>query len=304
MSRLPDLKAWAIFAKVAETGSFAQAAADLQLSQATVSKAVSGLEARTKTVLFHRTSRRISLTETGHVALERASRILEEGQAIEAAIVEQATSLQGLIRMAAPMSFGMLCLAPLFPDFMARYPDVTLDVQFNDEIVDLIGGRFDLAVRIASFEASSLLARRLCPVRVLLVAAPSYLEKYGRPKHPRDLAKHKTLQYSNSRSGENWRFRHPIHGEFLQVMRSKLHANNADALTPALLAGEGLALQAEFLVWRDVLDGRLETVMDDWPVDPIALHIVTPPGRRRPARVQALIAYLAERLTSQPWAQG
>lgn len=303
MSRLPDLEAWAVFAKVAETGSFARAAADLQLSQATVSKAISRLEARTKTVLFHRTSRRISLTETGFSALERASRILEEGEAVEAAIVEQATSLQGKIRIAAPMSFGILCLAPLLPEFMARYPDVTLDVQFNDEMVDLISNRFDLALRISSLEASSLLARRLCPVRVLLVGAPSYLEKYGRPTHPRDLANHRALQYSNSRSGESWRFRHRKQGEFSQVMRSQLHANNADALTPALLAGEGLALQAEFLVWQDVQRGKLEVVMEGWEVDSIALHIVTPPGRRRPARVQALIAYLADRLESAPWAQ-
>ena len=303
MSRLPDLEAWAVFAKVAETGSFARAAAELQLSQATVSKAISRLEARTGTVLFHRTSRRISLTETGHSALERATRILEEGEAVEAAIVEQATSLQGLVRVAAPMSFGIMCLAPLLPEFMAQHPDVTLDVQFNDEVVDLIANRFDLALRISSLESSSLLARRLCPVRVLLVAAPSYLEQHGRPRHPRELASHRTLQYSNSRSGENWRFRHRRQGEYSQVMRSQLHANNADALGPALLAGQGLALQAEFLVWRDLQSGKLETVMDDWQVDPIALHIVTPPGRRRPARVQALIAYLAERLTAEPWAQ-
>ncbi|MFJ5337105.1 LysR family transcriptional regulator [Pectobacterium sp. CHL-2024] len=303
MSRLPDLEAWAVFAKVADTGSFARAASDLQLSQATVSKMISRLEARTKTVLFHRTSRRMSLTETGLSALERAYRILEEGEAVEAAIVEQAASLQGLIRVAAPMSFGILCLAPIVPDFMARYPDVALDVQFNDEIVDLIGNRFDLALRISNLETSSLLARRLCPVRVLLVGSPTYLEKHGRPKHPSDLTTHKTLQYSNSHNGESWRFRHPKHGVFSQVMRSQLHSNNADALTPALLAGQGLALQAEFLVCHDLQTGRLEAVMQDWQADSIALHIVTPPGRRRPARVQAFIEYLAERLTSAPWAQ-
>lgn len=303
MSKLPDFEAWAIFAKVVETGSFARAASELMLSQATVSKAISRLEARTKTVLFHRTSRRMSLTETGLSALERAARILEEGEAVEAAIDEHASSLQGLIRVAAPMSFGILCLAPLLPEFMARYPDVTLDVQFNDSLVDLIENRFDLALRIASLDTSSLLARRLCPVRVLLVGAPSYFEKYGRPNHPRDLATHRALQYSNSRNGEIWRFRHAEHGEFSQVIRAQLHANNADALTPALVSGQGVALQAEFLVWQDLQAGRLEVVMEDWQVDPIALHIVTPPGRRRPARVQALIGYLTDRMASAPWAQ-
>ncbi|MBZ7924772.1 LysR family transcriptional regulator [Ensifer adhaerens] len=303
MSRLPDLEAWAIFAKVAETGSFARAANELSLSQATVSKAISRLEARTKTVLFHRTSRRMSLTESGEFALDRATRILDEGEAVEAAIAEHSTSLQGLIRVSAPMSFGIVHLAPMLPEFMATYPDVTLDVQFNDEMVDLIGSRFDLALRISSLESSSLLARRLCPVSVLLVGAPAYFERHGRPEHPRELANHRTLQYSNSCSGENWRFHHARHGEFTQAVRAQLHANNADALMPALLAGRGLALQAEFLVWEELQKGRLEVVMQDWQAEPVALHIVTPPGRRRPARVQALISYLAERMAKQPWAQ-
>ncbi len=304
MKRLPDLEAWAIFAKVAESGSFARAASDLSLSQATVSKAISRLEARTKTVLFHRTSRRISLTESGASALESATRILEEAEALEAAVAEKSTSLQGLIRVAAPMSFGISRLAPMLPEFLETHPDVTLDVQFNDEKVDLIGGRFDLALRISSMENSSLLARRICQVRVLLVGAPKYFEHHGRPEHPRDLADHRALQYSNSHSGESWRFRHAVHGEYSQIVRAQLHANNADALSPALLAGQGLALQAEFLVWRELQTGELEVAMEDWQVEPIALHIVTPPGRRRPARVQALITYLVERMTDAPWAQG
>ncbi|WP_372821789.1 LysR family transcriptional regulator [Pseudomonas parafulva] len=304
MNRLPDLEAWAIFAKVAETGSFARAALDLSLSQATVSKAVSRLEARTKTTLFHRTSRRISLTESGSSALETAARILEEGKALEALVMEKSTTLQGRIRVAAPMSFGIPRLAPMLPEFMAAHPDVTLDVQFDDQKVDLIEGRFDLAIRISSMESSSMLARRICQVRVLLVGAPSYFERYGRPQHPHDLANHRALQYSNSRNGESWRFRHDQQGEYTQQVRAQLHANNAEALSPALLAGQGLALQAEFLVWNELQSGQLEVAMPEWRVDPIELHIVTPPGRRRPARVQALISYFAERMAREPWVHG
>ncbi|MPS28053.1 LysR family transcriptional regulator [Pigmentiphaga sp.] len=303
MSRLPDLEAWAIFAKVAETGSFARAAAELSLSQATVSKAVSRLEGRMKTVLFHRTSRRISLTESGLAALERASRILEEGEAVEAEVTEQSSSPRGPIRMTAPMSFGISHVAPVLPPFMARYPEVTLDVHFSDEQVDLVEKRFDLALRISTLADSSLLVRRLCTVRILLVGSPAYFEQHGRPRHPRELAQHRALQYAYARTGSSWRFRHARHGEFTQAMPTPLRVNNAEALTPALRAGAGLALQPEFLAWQDLQSGALETVMDDWQVEPIALHLVTPPGRGRPARVQALMEYLAAHFIGEPWAR-
>jgi DNA-binding transcriptional LysR family regulator len=303
MKKLPDLEAWAIFAKVVETGSFARTAAELGFSQATVSKAITRLEARMKTTLLHRTSRRMSLTESGHAALERAARILAEGEAVEAEVAEQSTSLRGPIRVAAPMSFGVSHLAPLLPEFMRRHPEVVLDVDFSDGQVDLIAQGFDMALRISTLADSSLLARRLCTVRILLVGAPAYFERHGRPGHPSDLARHQALQYSYSRAGDSWRFRHKWQGEFAQAMPASLLANNAEALTPALRAGLGLALQPEFLAWNDLQSGALETVMEEWQVDPIALHIVTPPGRSRPARVQVLIDYLADRFAAAPWAQ-
>ncbi|POZ60043.1 LysR family transcriptional regulator [Chromobacterium alticapitis] len=303
MKRLPDLEAWAIFAKVAECGAFARAAEELGLSQATVSKAVSRLEARMKTTLLHRTSRQLTLTEAGAAALERASRILAEGEAVEADIAEQSSVLRGRIRVAAPMSFGLSHLAPLLPDFMARHPEVELDLHFSDEQVDLVADRMDLALRIASPADSSLLARRLCAVRILLVGAPSYFARHGKPSHPAELARHRALQYSNAQGGRYWRFRHASEGEFALEMSAPLRVNNADALAPALRAGLGLALQPEFLAWQDLQDGLLETAMPEWQVDPVALYILTPPGRGRPARAQALMDYLAQRLAGSPWAR-
>lgn len=301
MKKLPDLEAWAIFAKVAETGSFARAATELGLSQATVSKAVSRLEQRLHTNLLQRTSRRLSLTASGQAAQERAARLLQEGEAIEADITEQSGSLRGQIKLAAPMSFGVAHLAPALPDFMQAHPDIDLDVAFSDEQVDIVAGGYDLALRISTLDDSSLLALRLCTVRILPVGAPDCFARHGLPRHPRDLAGLPALEYAYARSGRAWQFTHPQQGEFSQIMAAPLRVNNADALLPALRCGLGLALLPEFLIWEDLQAGTLQTCLPDWQAHPIALYIVTPPGRLRPARVQVLIDFLAARFRQQPW---
>jgi DNA-binding transcriptional LysR family regulator len=302
MTKLPDFEAWAVFAKVAEAGSFAKAAAELGLSQATVSKAIARLESRLNTALFQRSSRKMSLTESGRVAVGRASLLLDEGEAIEAEVRAQAAHPRGLVRMAAPMSFGIAHLAPALPEFMATYPDISLEVDFSDEIVDLIQGRFDLALRISTLADSSLRAQRVCTVRILLVGSPEYLRRRGRPQHPKDLGEHRALSYANSHLGDAWRFKHPRQGDFSIGMPAPLRVNNAEALTPVLLAGLGLALQPEFLVWQELKNGTLENVMPEWAAPSIAMHIVTPPHRARPKRVQLLIDYLARSLAHAPWA--
>jgi DNA-binding transcriptional LysR family regulator len=243
------------------------------------------------------------LSEVGRSLLAHAMGVLHEGEAAEADAVSQSDTPRGLVRLNAPMSFGLAHVAPILPEFLNSYPEMTIDLRLGDEIVDLVGGGFDMALRIAALPDSSLIARRLCQVRRLVAGAPEYFDRRGRPAHPTELADHDCLGYAYLPSPEVWRFVHVGGDEAVVTPRGPLRANNADALTPALLAGLGLAIQPEFTVWEYLAAGRLEQVLPDWSLPPIALHLVTPPGRLRPARVGVLIDFLVERLATAPWAK-
>jgi DNA-binding transcriptional LysR family regulator len=293
MSKLPDFEALAIFAKVVELRSFAAAAGELALSKATVSKAVTRLEERLGARLFNRTSRRLALTDAGQKLSERAARLLADGEAAENDALSQSVAPRGLVRLAVPMTFGVKVVAPILPEFLKQYPDVSVDLHLSDAMIDLIGEGFDLGLRIASLPDSSLIARRLCAMPRYTVAAPAYLKRYGRPTHPMHLAQHRCFAYAYLSTPNVWHYTNAA-GEQASVRPAgPLRVNNGEAVMPALLAGLGIADLPDFFVGDAIASGEVEVILKGWKQTEGALHLVMPPGGPRPARVEALAAFLA-----------
>jgi DNA-binding transcriptional LysR family regulator len=292
MAKLPDFEALAIFAKVVELRSFANAASELALSKATVSKAVTRLEERLGARLFNRTSRRLALTDAGQRLSERAARLLADGEAAENEALAQSVAPRGLVRLAVPMTFGVRNVAPLLPEFLQAYPDVSIDLHLGDATVDLIGEGFDAGLRIARLPDSSLIARRLCAMPRYTVAAPAYLKRYGRPTHPMHLAQHRCFGYAYLSTPNIWHYTNAA-GEQASVRPAgQLRVNNGEALMPSLLAGLGIADLPDFIVGDAIASGEVEVILKGWKQPEGAVHLVTPPGGPRPARVEVLADFL------------
>ncbi|MBX3594429.1 LysR family transcriptional regulator [Sphingomonas sp.] len=291
--RLPDFEAWAIFACVVEHHSFSAAADAIGVSKATVSKAISRLEAQLGTSLFHRTSRRLTLTDSGTALAERAARILAEAQAAEEQALDAARAPSGLVRIAAPITFGISHVADAIADLVAAHPGIEIDLRLSDARVDIVAEGFDIALRIADLPDSSLRAQRLAPVTTRVVAAPAYLARHGTPRHPADLASHACFLYANAIGA--WHFRHAGGEEAAVRPAGPLITDNGEAMLPALRAGLGIARLPDFIVDRELGDGSLVELLSDWSSSSIALHMMTPPSPLRPARVELVMAFLADR---------
>lgn len=291
--RLPDFEAWAMFAAVVEHRSFTDAAKALSVSKATVSKAVTRLEQHLDTSLFSRTSRRLALTESGKRLADHAARILSEGQAAEEAARDETAELSGTVRLGAPMNFGLLRVAPLIAEFARQHPLVDVDLHLSDARIDLIEMGLDATIRIADMPDSSLRARRLADVTMHVIASPGYLAERGRPAHPSDLGSHDCLCYSNSPTPDVWRFSGPGQQNVAVQVRARITVNSGEAMLPALHMGVGVARLPDFIVGEALASGELEEILIDWRSPPLGVHLVTPPSRLRPARVDALLDFLA-----------
>jgi DNA-binding transcriptional LysR family regulator len=302
MSKLPDFEGLAMFAKVAEERSFAGAARAMDVSVATVSRAVTRLEARLGGRLFNRTSRRLALTDYGHKLAERASRIYAEAQETEDLAREASSRPRGLVKLSAPMSFGTRWVAPLLPEFFRRFPDISVELHLADAQTDLIGEGFDAALRIAVMEDTSLVARLIAPVRRFVVASPTYIARYGRPRHPRDLGAHRCLSYANRANRDVWRFVHLKTAEECPVTPTgPLRGTSVEALLPTVLEGMAITELPDFVATQFFSRNRLEPILTDWRLPEGGLYFVTPTARARPAKVSALADFFIAKLGAAEW---
>jgi len=290
-----------MFAKVAEEGSFAGAARVMSVSVPTVSRAVARLEARLGGRLFNRTSRQQALTEFGASMAAKAGEIYRQAEEVESEAQDLSVQPRGQVRLAIPMSFGLRWVAPLMPQLLRQYPELSIDLHLSDASVDLIAEGFDAALRIAVLPDSSLVARRLCAVTQYLVASPAYLDAHGHPGHPRELASRTCLSYAYRARSQVWRFTHQDGSEEDVVPSGPLRVTNSDALLPVLLEGLAIAELPEFIASEYLKDGRLVVVLPQWSMARGGLYFVTPSARTRPVKIKALSDFFAEHLSQPEW---
>lgn len=298
MDRFAVLEA---FLRVAETKSFSEAARRLRASKSVVSRQVAALEAELGARLFHRTTRSLTLTEVGQGYLERVSRILADLEEADLSVSRLQGAPRGRLRVSAPMSFGFLHLAQAIPDFLVRFPEVEVDLSMSDRFVDLVEEGFDLAVRIGRLGDSSLVARRLAPIRMALCGSPDYLARRGTPLGPQNLAHHDCLFYSQTSAPDAWRFVTP-EGAPMQVdIKGRMRANNGDALRVAALRGLGLCYLPTFIVGADLQAGTLVSLLSDFIPSDSAAYAVYPSTRHLSPKVRAFVDFLAEWFGSVPY---
>ena len=297
MNRLLEME---IFATVADTGSISGAAERLDMAKSAVSKRLTDLETRLGVSLMTRTTRRLSLTDTGSDFYKRCTAILAEVAAAEACVSDADAELSGPIRIAAPLSFGLQHLGPVLVEFMQQHPGIDVTMDFNDRQVDLVAEGFDLGIRIAKLGDSTLVARKLAPVRQLVCASPAYWAANGRPKQPADLKHHLALRYTLA-AQRNWTYVAPDGTRGSVTVPTQHAANNGAFLRAAAVAGLAIVRLPAFIVHEQITAGELEPVLLDYRWNDLHAWAVYPQTRRLPVRVRALIDYLSEVFGEMPY---
>ena len=280
------------FVAVAQLGSFVKAADKLGLSKAMVSRNVSELEARLGVRLMQRTTRRLALSDAGAEYLQRCVQILGELQDANAAVSATALQAQGLLKVTAPLTFGIRHLAPLWGEFLRIHPRVELEVNLNDRVVDLIEEGYDLAVRIGQLASSTLIARRIAGTRLVLCASPRYLRQAAPIHELDDVADRDVIAYSYLATGEQWHFSGP-HGARSIEVRPRLRSNSGDTCRAAALADQGIVFQPSFLVGEDLKAGRLVEILPQYAGPELDINLVYPSRVHLSHKVRVMVEFLS-----------
>ncbi len=298
MSRFDEIQA---FIQIVEHGSMTAAAERLGLAKSAVSRRLSELEARLGVELFHRTTRKMSLTDSGRSFYDRTVRIVSDLDEAEQAISQSSRELRGKLKIAAPLSFGLLHLGAVINDFSRQHPHIRFEIDFNDRQVNLIEEGFDLAIRIARLRDSSLIARRIASMSIVTCASPTYLQQYGEPQHPSDLAEHQCLLYGYADTPNKWLYR-DINGNKLEIqVQGIIQSNNGDYLRSAAVNGLGIVRQPRFIAYQSITRGELVPILQDYAIPDINAYAIYPPTRHLSQRVRVFIDYMRDRFSGVPY---
>ncbi|MES2968717.1 MAG: LysR family transcriptional regulator [Pseudomonadota bacterium] len=283
-----------MFVAVMETGSFAAAAIRLGTSSGQASKLVSRLESDLGVRLLNRTTRAIAATEVGQAYFERIRGLLDEFDGLDQSVRSRSAAPIGKLRLTAPLTFGIVQLVPALNAFARRYPDIELDVSFSDRVVNLVDEGFDAAIRAGRPVDANLIARKLCEMRLLVVASPDYLAAHGVPRHPSELGPHDIIIDTNFRDPLIWRFRGP-EGAIAVPVAGRLRYSNAEACLNAAGSGLGIACIPDFVAAKSLATGRTLEILQAFREEPFGIHAMYPPGRHLAAKVRVLVDFLADR---------
>jgi DNA-binding transcriptional LysR family regulator len=279
------------FLLVLEHGGFSRAATQLGVSKSIVSRRITQLEAALGARLLSRTTRKISPTAAGLEFKNHASRILDELEAAREKIIHGQSEVSGELRLAAPLSFGIERLAPAIAAFAKLHPKLGIDLAYSDRYIDLVAECFDAAVRIGVLKDSSLISRKICTIKSVLVASPDYLAAYGEPETPQALLRHECLIYSGASQGTSWAFQQGQR-RILIHPNGRFRADNGEALRAAAIASLGIASLPDFLVHRALAEGTLRAVFKEMPLNERGLYLLRPKGGPAPAKLRALYEHL------------
>jgi len=295
------LQAMEVFVQVVDGGGFTRAAEALQLPKATVSTLVASLEQALAVKLLHRTTRQVTVTADGAAYYERCLRILADVKDAEESISRTRLSPSGRLRVDAPTGLSGDIVVPALPDFFERYPDISLELGSSDRLVDLVEEGVDCAIRAGVLANSSLIARRVGILSFIACAAPSYLERYGMPRHPNELERHRCVNYFSSKTGRIFPWDFNRNGERIELpLPGAIALNDSNSYVQAGLAGLGVLLMADFQARPHIESGALVPVLTDWSTDSIPIHVVYPQNRHLSAKVRVFVEWVADLFAAHP----